>query len=292
MYGYRNSQTTVLAPTGTIGLLMDCDTTGIEPDFALVKFKKLAGGGYFKIVNQSVPKALQNLGYTDAQLADIVSYVTGTNTFTGAPHCGRKGACSRNGLTEREIEKAEEALRGVFDVGSALAPWVIGTEAYERLEIEPEVYSKPGFHLLRYLGSQRQRDRRDQRRRDRPHDGRRRSAPASRAPPGVRLCEPLRQDRRAIPRADGTRPHDGGGAAVPVGRNLQDGESPPGIDHRGRRGDLQRGLEARSQGGRALPRRLEVLTNRSTPRPTPRAKTRTRRKQRLGQKPRPSLRPS
>jgi ribonucleoside-diphosphate reductase alpha chain len=151
MYGYRNSQTTVLAPTGTIGLLMDCDTTGIEPDFALVKFKKLAGGGYFKIVNQSVPKALQNLGYTDAQLADIVSYVTGTNTFTGAPHCGRK-ALLENGLSEREIEKAEEALRGVFDVGFALAPWVIGTEAYERLEIEPEIYSKPGFHLLRYWG--------------------------------------------------------------------------------------------------------------------------------------------
>jgi len=151
MYGYRNSQTTVLSPTGTIGLLMDCDTTGIEPDFALVKFKKLAGGGYFKIVNQSVPKALQNLGYTDAQLADLVSYVTGTNTFTGAPHCGRK-ALLENGLTEREIEKAEEALRGVFDVGFALAPWVIGTEAYDRLEIEPQVYNKPGFHLLRYLG--------------------------------------------------------------------------------------------------------------------------------------------
>jgi len=151
MYGYRNSQTTVLAPTGTIGLLMDCDTTGIEPDFALVKFKKLAGGGYFKIVNQSVPRALENLGYTDAQVADIVSYVTGTNTFTGAPHCGRK-ALLENGLTEREIEKAEEALRGVFDVGFALAPWVIGTEAYERLDIAAEVYSKPGFHLLRHLG--------------------------------------------------------------------------------------------------------------------------------------------
>jgi len=151
MYGYRNSQTTVLAPTGTIGLLMDCDTTGIEPDFALVKFKKLAGGGYFKIVNQSVPNALQHLGYTEAQVADIVSYVTGTNTFTGAPRCGRK-ALLENGLTEREIEKAEEALRGVFDVGFALAPWVIGTEAYERLEIEPEVYNKPGFHLLRYWG--------------------------------------------------------------------------------------------------------------------------------------------
>ena len=151
LYGYRNSQATVLAPTGTIGLLMDCDTTGIEPDFALVKFKKLAGGGYFKIVNQSVPKALKRLGYTEAQVADIVSYVTGTNTFTGAPHCGRK-ALLENGLTEREVEKAEKALRGVFDVGFALAPWVIGTEAYERLGIEPEVYNKPGFHLLRFWG--------------------------------------------------------------------------------------------------------------------------------------------
>jgi ribonucleoside-diphosphate reductase alpha chain len=84
-------------------------------------------------------------------VADIVSYVTGTNTFTGAPHCGRK-ALLENGLTEREVEKAEKALRGVFDVGFALAPWVIGTEAYERLGIEPEVYNKPGFHMLRFWG--------------------------------------------------------------------------------------------------------------------------------------------
>ena len=150
-YGYRNAQATVLAPTGTIGLLMDCDTTGIEPDFALVKFKKLAGGGYFKIVNQSVPKALTRLGYTDAQVADIVSFVTGTNTFTGAPHIGRKKLLEK-GLTEREVEKAEKALRGVFDVGMALAPWVLGTEAYERLGISADTYGKPGFHLLRHWG--------------------------------------------------------------------------------------------------------------------------------------------
>ena len=150
-YGYRNSQSTVLAPTGTIGLLMDCDTTGIEPDFALVKFKKLAGGGYFKIVNQSVPKALERLGYTEAQVADIVSYVTGTNTFTGAPHAGRKTLLDK-GLKERDIDKAEDALRGVFDVGAALAPWVLGTETYERLGIDSDVYNKPGFHLLRHWG--------------------------------------------------------------------------------------------------------------------------------------------
>ncbi len=151
LYGYRNSQSTVLAPTGTIGLLMDCDTTGIEPDFALVKFKKLAGGGYFKIVNQSVPGALERLGYTDAQVTDIVSYVTGTNTFTGAPHFGRKALLDK-GLTDRELEKAESSLRGVFDIGSALAPWVIGTEAYDRLGIPSDVYTKPGFHLLRHWG--------------------------------------------------------------------------------------------------------------------------------------------
>ncbi|HJL04443.1 MAG TPA: vitamin B12-dependent ribonucleotide reductase [Polyangiaceae bacterium LLY-WYZ-15_(1-7)] len=151
LYGYRNAQATVLAPTGTIGLLMDCDTTGIEPDFALVKFKKLAGGGYFKIVNQSVPPALKRLGYTDAQIAEIVSFVTGTNTFTGAPHVGRKTLLEK-GLTERDIEKAEDALRGVFDVSFALAPWVLGPETYERLGIPAEESSKPGFSILKHWG--------------------------------------------------------------------------------------------------------------------------------------------
>ena len=150
-YGYRNAQSTVLAPTGTIGLLMDCDTTGIEPDFSLVKFKKLSGGGYFKIVNQSVPGALKRLGYTDAQVADIVSFVTGTNTFTGAPQLGRKALLDK-GLTEREVGKAETALRGVFDVSQALAPWVLGTEAYERMGIAEKVYTKPGFNLLSHWG--------------------------------------------------------------------------------------------------------------------------------------------
>ncbi|NLY95129.1 MAG: vitamin B12-dependent ribonucleotide reductase [Myxococcales bacterium] len=150
-FGFRNAQATVLAPTGTIGLLMDCDTTGIEPDFALVKFKKLAGGGYFKIVNQSVPSALRRLGYTEAQIADIVSYVTGTNTFTGAPHIGRKTLLEK-GLTERDLEKAEKALPGVFDVSQALSPWVLGTEAFERLGIPSETYNKPGFSLLSHFG--------------------------------------------------------------------------------------------------------------------------------------------
>ena len=150
-YGYRNAQTTVLAPTGTIGLLMDCDTTGIEPDFALVKFKKLAGGGHFKIVNQSVSPALQRLGYSEAQIAEIVSYISGTNTFAGAPHASRKWLREK-GLTGQEIDRAERALRGVFEVSEALVPKVIGTEAYERMGIEPEVYQRYGFNLLRHLG--------------------------------------------------------------------------------------------------------------------------------------------
>ena len=150
-FGYRNAQTTVLAPTGTIGLLMDCDTTGIEPDFALVKFKKLAGGGYFKIVNQSVPGALESLGYSKAEVAAIVAYVTGTNTFTGAPHLNRRGLLDR-GLNDREIDKAEGALAGAFDVSLALAPWVIGKEAYDRLGIDQSTLSKPGFSLLKHFG--------------------------------------------------------------------------------------------------------------------------------------------
>ncbi|MGF1466079.1 MAG: vitamin B12-dependent ribonucleotide reductase [Sandaracinaceae bacterium] len=150
-FGYRNAQATVLAPTGTIGLLMDCDTTGIEPDFALVKFKKLAGGGYFKIVNQSVPAALRRLGYAEAQVADILAYVSGTNTFTGAPYLSR-GLLLEKGLTESDLEKAEKALPGVFDVGQALSPWVLGPDAMARLSVAPETYNAPGFSLPRHLG--------------------------------------------------------------------------------------------------------------------------------------------
>ncbi|MCC6873784.1 MAG: vitamin B12-dependent ribonucleotide reductase [Sandaracinaceae bacterium] len=151
LHGYRNAQATVLAPTGTIGLLMDCDTTGIEPDFALVKFKKLAGGGYFKIVNQSVPAALKNLGYSDTQITDIVAYVCGTNTFTGAPHLPRKLLLEK-GLTDAEIDAAEKALPGVVDVSQALSPWVLGPATLQRLGIAPEVFNRPGFNLAKHFG--------------------------------------------------------------------------------------------------------------------------------------------
>jgi ribonucleoside-diphosphate reductase alpha chain len=150
-YGYRNAQSTVLAPTGTIGLLMDCDTTGIEPDFALVKFKKLAGGGYFKIVNQSVPEALRRLGYAEAAVQEIVAYVSGTNTLLGAPHVNR-GTLLEKGFTEQELRKVEDALPGVFELSLAFAPWIVGKEAYDRLGVSAEKLSQPGFNLLGYLG--------------------------------------------------------------------------------------------------------------------------------------------
>lgn len=130
-YGYRNAQATVLAPTGTIGLLMDCDTTGIEPDFALVKFKKLAGGGYFKIVNQSVPKALKALGYTEKQIGEIVEYAIGTMSLEDSPHINRE-ALKRKGLNEVDLEKISSALPSAFDLGSAVAPWVLGDEGLAR----------------------------------------------------------------------------------------------------------------------------------------------------------------
>jgi ribonucleoside-diphosphate reductase alpha chain len=149
--GYRNAQATVLAPTGTIGLLMDCDTTGVEPDFALVKFKKLAGGGYFKIVNQTVPRALRGLGYTDREVQEIVAYISGTNTLLAAPHINRR-TLKEKGLTDDELSKAEAAIVGVFDLESAFAPWVLGEDVYERLGATKELRAARRFSLLEHLG--------------------------------------------------------------------------------------------------------------------------------------------
>jgi ribonucleoside-diphosphate reductase alpha chain len=158
--GFRNAQATVLAPTGTIGLLMDCDTTGIEPDFALVKFKKLAGGGYFKIVNQTVPRALRRLGYTEREVHEIVAFISGTNTLLAAPHINRR-TLKEKGFTDAELAKVEGAIPGVFDLDSAFAPWVVGEDAYERLGAAKAVRGSAGgsagprsgpFSLLEHLG--------------------------------------------------------------------------------------------------------------------------------------------
>jgi ribonucleoside-diphosphate reductase alpha chain len=149
--GFRNAQATVLAPTGTIGLLMDCDTTGVEPDFALVKFKKLAGGGYFKIVNQTVPRALRRLGYTEREMHEIVAFISGTNTLLTAPHINRR-TLKEKGFTDAELAKVEGAIPGVFDLDSAFAAWIVGEDAYERLGAAKDTRAPKGFSLLEHVG--------------------------------------------------------------------------------------------------------------------------------------------
>lgn len=148
-HGYRNAQATVLAPTGTIGLLMDCDTTGIEPDFALVKFKKLAGGGYFKIVNQSVPKALKALGYNEKQVSEIIEYAVGTMSLENLPFIN-SDSLKRHGLNAVDLAKITSALPGAYDLSTAVAPWVIGDEGLARAGFTKD--SLEGRTLLEAMG--------------------------------------------------------------------------------------------------------------------------------------------
>ncbi len=151
-HGYRNAQATVIAPTGTIGLVMDCDTTGIEPDFALVKFKKLAGGGYFKIINRSVPRALQTLGYSASQIDDIVAYAVGRGSLEGAPDVNAT-ALLGHGFDTDEIAKVEAALASAFDIRFVFNQWTLGRDfCTGTLGIPAALLNDPGFDLLRHLG--------------------------------------------------------------------------------------------------------------------------------------------
>jgi ribonucleoside-diphosphate reductase alpha chain len=151
-HGYRNAQVSVLAPTGTIGLVMDCDTTGIEPDFALVKFKKLAGGGYFKIINRAVPEALRALGYDEKQITDIVGYAVGRATLAHAPGVNH-AALTAKGMPKEAIDKVETALAGAFDIRFVFNKWTLGAETLSgALKIPAERYEAPGFDLLAALG--------------------------------------------------------------------------------------------------------------------------------------------
>ncbi len=178
-HGYRNAQTTVIAPTGTIGLLMDCDTTGVEPDFALVKFKKLAGGGYFKIANESVEPALRSLGYADAEIRAIMEYLLGTLRLS-VPLAGGAGGgfwakvagmttslegaakgkvktfadfLKARGLNDDDLKRIEASLPGVFELSFAFAPWSLGDEALGRLGMDAaKAKADPSFNVLRKLG--------------------------------------------------------------------------------------------------------------------------------------------
>lgn len=150
--GYRNAQVTALAPTGTIGLVMDCDTTGIEPDFALVKYKKLAGGGYFKIINQAVPVSLKVLGYSEKQIDEIVKYATGHATLAGAPSINHE-ILRAKGFTEGAIAKIEDSLPTSFDLNFAFSRFTLGDDFLkDQLKIAEAVLDAPGFNLLETLG--------------------------------------------------------------------------------------------------------------------------------------------
>ncbi|MEM4186143.1 MAG: adenosylcobalamin-dependent ribonucleoside-diphosphate reductase [Candidatus Caldarchaeum sp.] len=150
-HGVRNAQATLIAPTGTIGLLMDCDTLGIEPDFSIVKMKKLVGGGYFKLVNRSLEPALRNLGDSPKQIQDIIQYVIGTNTLSGSQPVNAYSLTAR-GLTEAEVQKVEHILPSVTSLKDVFNVNVLGRDCFRRLGIPENVYEDPSFNLLKHLG--------------------------------------------------------------------------------------------------------------------------------------------
>ncbi|HEV3249359.1 MAG TPA: vitamin B12-dependent ribonucleotide reductase, partial [Puia sp.] len=150
-HGYRNAQVTVIAPTGTIGLIMDCDTTGVEPDFALVKFKKLSGGGYFKIINQSVPAALTNLGYSAKEIDSIIKYAVGSGTFAGAPYINHQ-TLSEKGFIGEEIKRLDAAVGSAFEIGFVFNVYTLGEGCLQRLGFKPEQYFNLEWSFTEALG--------------------------------------------------------------------------------------------------------------------------------------------
>ncbi len=155
-YGFRNAQVTVIAPTGTIGLVMDCDTTGVEPDYALVKFKKLAGGGYFKIINQSIPPALERLGYNKDQITEIVKYAKGSGSLDGCPYINHESLRAK-GFNEEALSKIDKALPSVFDLNFAFNKFTLGLDFLtKKLGFEEEDVNSFDFNLLSSLGFSKQ----------------------------------------------------------------------------------------------------------------------------------------
>ncbi len=150
-HGYRNAQVTVIAPTGTIALVMDCDTTGVEPDYALVKFKKLAGGGYLKIVNQSVPNALKRLDYTTEQINDVITYCLGRGTLAGCETIN-PDILKAKGFGDEQLAALEKQLPTVSEIKYAFTQWVLGTDFCRQLGFSDEQLNNPEFDMLKELG--------------------------------------------------------------------------------------------------------------------------------------------
>ncbi len=150
-YGFRNAQTTVIAPTGTISFYMDCDTTGIEPEYALVKFKQCSGGGFIKMVNRMVPSALRNLGYSEEEIEEIFEYMAGTGTLESDCPVNRS-SLRDHGLKSAEIDRVEDALEHARDLQQAFTPQVLGADALDRLNIDPDVRRNPKFNFLAEIG--------------------------------------------------------------------------------------------------------------------------------------------
>ena len=150
--GYRNAQVTVIAPTGTIALVMDCDTTGIEPDFSIIKFKKLAGGGYFKIVNNSVKPALKKLEYSDDQIRDIEKYCVGHGSIRDAPFINFK-TLSEKGFDKLQLDALENEAKNAFEIKFIFNKWTLGEDfCKNKLGLTDKQLTNTNFNMLKFLG--------------------------------------------------------------------------------------------------------------------------------------------
>ena len=266
-YGYRNAQASVIAPTGTIGLLMDCDTTGVEPDFALVKFKKLAGGGYFKIINRCVPEALKTLGYSPDEIEEIVRYAVGHGTLEGSNALSH-GALRAKGFGDAQIAAVENALEQAFDIRFVFNKWTLGEEfCVNTLGMPATQLDAPDFDMLKALGF----------------------AKAEVEAANLYVCGAMtlegapylkpehlpvfdcanpcgRIGKRSHVRGK-PHPHAGRLPALHLGRHLQDHQHAQRGDGEGLRRILSAVVEARAEGERALSRRLQAVAASGLPGP-------------------------